>query len=164
MQQLYLCFMANKHILQSTSVTTADPETGEVIHTEVTKLFKINIGRQEEFYMTYCNYLSGIYQLSYADDIKLLVKFCEWGQYDTGMVSLTASKRKELSLSIGMHQSNISKSIRRLKEKKLISGDNGDYQLNPAIFWKGDRAVRKQVLKKNGLNVTFNFNLEEEKI
>jgi hypothetical protein len=163
MQQYYLCFMAKKHILQRSSVSSVDKETGEITHTEVTKLFKINIGRQEEFYMTYCNYLSGIYQLSYADDIKLLVKLCEWGQYDTGMVSLTASKRKELATTINMHQSNISKSIKRLKDKKLISGDNGDYQLNPAVFWKGDRAIRKQVLKKKGLNVIFNFNIEEEK-
>lgn len=159
----YLCFMAKKHILQSTSVTTTDKETGEVTHHEVTKLFKINIGKQEEFYMTYCHYLSGIYQLSYADDIKLLVKLCEWGEYDTGIVSLTASKRQEICRDLGMHTTNISKSIKRLKEKMLISGDGGDYLINPAIFWKGDRSVRRQLLKKKGLNVTFNFNLENEK-
>lgn len=162
MQYIYLYFMANKHMLQSTSVTTTDPETGEVTHHEVTKLLKINIGKQEEFYMTFCHYLSGIYQLTYADDIKLLVKLCEWGQYDTGMVSLTASKRQEIVRDLGMHNTNISKSIKRLKEKKLISGDGGDFLINPAIFWKGDRAVRKQLLQKKGLNVIFNFNLEKD--
>lgn len=155
--------MASKHILKSTSVTTTDKDTGEVTHHEVTKLIKINIGKQEEFYMTYCHYLSGIYQLTYADDIKLLVKLCEWGEYDTGRVSLTASKRQDVTRDLGMHNTNISKSLKRLKEKQLISGEGGDFLINPAIFWKGDRATRKQLLKKNGLNVTFNFNLEDGK-
>jgi hypothetical protein len=152
--------MATKHFLESKTVSQVDHETGEVITTEVTKLVKINIGKQEEFYMTYCHYLSSIYQLTYADDIKLMVKLCEWGQYDTGKVQLTSARRNEIVTDLGMHNANISKSLKRLKEKKLIDGEKGEFQINPAIFWKGDRAIRKEVLKKEGLNVIFNFHIE----
>lgn len=151
--------MASKHFLESKTVSKVDKETGEITQTEVTKLVKINIGKQEEFYMTYCSYLSSIYQLTYADDIKLMVKLCEWGQWDKGTVQLTASRRVEIKKELGMHNTNISKSIKRLKEKKLIDGDKGEFQINPAIFWKGDRAVRKEILNKSGLNVIFNFQI-----
>lgn len=153
--------MASKHFLESKVISKVDKETGEITETETTKLVKINMGKQEEFYMTYCHYLSSLYELTYADDIKLMVKLCEWGQYDKGTVQLTSSRRIEISKTLGMHNSNISKSIKRLKEKALISGDRGEYQINPAIFWKGDRAIRKELLKKEGLNVIFNFKLEE---
>lgn len=152
--------MATKHFLESKTVSNIDRETGEIMTTEVTKLVKINIGKQEEFYMTYCHYLSSIYQLTYADDIKLMVKLCEWGQYDTGRVQLTSARRAEIVSDLSMHNANISKSLKRLKDKKLIDGEKGEFQINPAIFWKGDRAIRKEILKREGLNVTFNFQLE----
>lgn len=154
--------MASKHFLESKTVSKVDKETGEITQTEVTKLIKINIGKQEEFYMTYCNYLSSIYQLTYADDIKLMVKLCEWGQYDKGTVQLTSSRRAEIISDLGMHNANISKSLKRLKEKNLINGEKGEFQINPAIFWKGDRAVRKEILNKAGLNVIFNFQIGNE--
>lgn len=153
--------MASKHFLESKTISKVDKETGEITETEITKLVKINMGKQEEFYMTYCHYLSSLYELTYADDIKLMVKLCEWGQYDKGTVQLTSSRRAEISETMGIHNTNISKSLKRLKEKKLIGGDKGEYQINPAIFWKGDRAVRKELLKKDGLSVIFNFQLSE---
>lgn len=154
--------MATRHFLESKTVSRVDKETGEITNTEVTKLVKINIGKQEEFYMTYCSYLSSIYQLTYADDIKLMVKLCEWGQYDKGTVQLTSARRTEITSELKMHNANISKSLKRLKEKKLIDGEKGEFQINPAIFWKGDRAVRKEILNKDGLNVIFNFQIGDE--
>ena len=154
--------MATKHFLESTTVSRVDKETGEVTETEVKKLVKVNMGKQEEFYMTYCQYLAPLYQLTYADDIKLIVKLCEWGQYDKGTVQLTSSRRLEITSSLGMHNTNISKSLKRLVEKKLITGEKGEYQLNPVIFWKGDRAVRKEMLRKGGIDVMFNFNIDGE--
>lgn len=153
--------MANKHFLESTTVSKVDKETGEITETEVKKLVKINMGKQEEFYMTYCQYLAPLYKLTYADDLKLIVKLCEWGQYDKGTVQLTAARRAEITFELEMHNSNISKSLKRLLEKELISGDRGEYQLNPVIFWKGDRAVRKEILRKGGIDVMFNFKVEE---
>lgn len=155
--------MATKHFLESKTVTKIDKDTGEVFETEVKKLIKVNMGKQEEFYMTYCKYLAPLYELTYADDLKLIVKLCEWGVYDKGTVSLTTSRRAEITEKLGIHASNISKSLKRLLEKKLITGDRGEYQLNPVIFWKGDRAIRKELLRKGGLEVMFNFHVEDDK-
>lgn len=153
--------MSTKHFLESTTISRVDKETGEITETEVKKLVKINMGKQEEFYMTYCQYLAPLYQLTYADDIKLIVKLCEWGQYDTGKVQLSSARRGEITDTLGLHNSNISKSLKRLVEKQLISGEKGEYQLNPVIFWKGDRAVRKEILRRGGIDVMFNFKIDD---
>lgn len=51
-------FMASKHFVKSTTVSTVDKDTGEIINTESSKVIKVNMGKQEEFFMTYCHYLS----------------------------------------------------------------------------------------------------------
>jgi len=152
--------MASKHFLESKVVDVVDSETGEVRSTETTKVFKINMGKQEEFFMTFCNYMSSFYELKYADDIKIIIKFNEWAEFDTGTVDLTPKKRLEITTDLGIRNDSISKSLRRLLDKGLISGNRGSYIINPIIFWKGDKAKRKELLESEGLKVMFNFNIE----
>lgn len=138
-----------------------DKCTGEVKEVEVSKVITINIGRQEEFYMTYCRYMAPMYELTYADDLKLLIKMCELAEYEKGTVFLTQQRRSDILVELGMHTANMSKSLKRLKEKNLITGDRGEYTINHLIFWKGDRSKRLELLRNNGLTATFNFKLEE---
>jgi len=154
--------MAKTHYVESSKTEFVNPETGEIQYTETKKVVKINMGKQEEFYMTYCNYLSGFYQLKYADDIKIMVKLNEWALFDTGEVQLTPKRRVEITDELGIRNDAISKSLKRLREKNLIEGDKGDYTINPVMFWKGDRAKRREMLsKEGGLSVTFNFEIEK---
>jgi hypothetical protein len=152
--------MAKKHFLESKVIDVFDPETGEVKSTETTKLVKVSLGKQEEFFMTFCNYLGSFYQLKYADDIKIIIKFNEWAEFDTGTVDLTPKKRLEITDELGIRNDSISKSLRRLLDKGLISGDRGSYVINPIIFWKGDKAKRKELLESTGLKFEINFNVE----
>jgi hypothetical protein len=152
--------MAKKHFLESKVVDVFDPETGEVKSTETTKLVKVSLGKQEEFFMTFCNYLGSFYQLKYADDIKIIIKFNEWAEFDTGTVDLTPKKRLEITDELGIRNDSISKSLRRLLDKGLINGDRGSYVINPIIFWKGDKAKRKELLESTGLKFEINFNME----
>lgn len=154
--------MASKHFLESKVISYADPETGEIRNTESTKIVKINMGKQEEFFMTYCKYLSSFYELKYADDIKIIIKFNEFAEFDTGNVDLTPKKRLEITESLGIRNDSISKSLRRLLDIGLISGDRGSYVINPIIFWKGDKAKRKELLESDGLKVEFNFKIDHE--
>lgn len=153
--------MANKHFLESKVHEYADSESGEVLRTETTKVFKVNVGKQEEFFMVFCNYLSSFYELKYADDIKLIIKLNEWAAFDTAAVQLTSKRRLEIINELGIRNDSISKSLKRLKDKGLISGDRGDFIINPIIFWKGDKSKRRDLLISEGLRVQFNFNIEK---
>jgi hypothetical protein len=154
--------MATTHLLESVKQEFVDPETGEVTYTETKKVVKINMGKQEEFFMTYCNYLKSFYNLKYADDIKIIIKLNEWAIFDTGEVQLTPKRRLEITDELGIRNDAISKSLKRLKAEGVIDGDKGDFIINPTMFWKGDRAKRRELLlKEGGLSVTFNFEIEK---
>jgi hypothetical protein len=154
--------MASRHFIKSNTRDIVDPETGEITGSETNKFVEIKLGKQEEFFMTYCKYLSSFYELKYADDIKIIIKFNEWAEFDTGKVDLTPKKRLEITESLGIRNDSISKSLRRLLDIGLINGDRGSYVINPIIFWKGDKAKRKELLESEGLKVEFNFKIDHE--
>ncbi len=155
--------MAKKNYVQSEFKDYTDKSTGEVKSIETKKLVNIKIGRDETFWITYCKHIAPIYELTYADDIKIMVKFCEIAEYESGIVHLTAGRRKEMVEQLGMQPSNVSKSLKRLKEKNLIIGDNGEYRVSHLIFWKGDRSKRLDLLRNQGLSMTFNFVMDDSK-
>jgi hypothetical protein len=154
--------MASRHFIKSNTRNIVDPETGEITGSETNKFVEIKLGKQEEFFMTYCKYLSSFYELKYADDIKIIIKFNEWAEFDTGKVDLTPKKRLEITESLGIRNDSISKSLRRLLDIGLINGDRGSYVINPIIFWKGDKAKRKELLENEGLKVEFNFKIDNK--
>lgn len=154
--------MAKYKLVTNEEDQKIDKETGELRTITRRKYITVKLGQEEKFYMTFCAHIAPIYDLKYADDIKVLVKFCELADYETGEIHLSPKRRGDMVQQLGMQQSNVSKSIKRLKEKDLITGENGEYLLNPVIFWKGERAKRVELLKNKGLSVTFNFTLEED--
>jgi hypothetical protein len=42
-----------------------------------------------------------------------------------------------------------------LKKSKLIDGSNGEFQINPQIFWKGSQESRDALLKNATIVMTF---------
>ncbi len=153
--------MAKTHYVESSYAERTDPETGEITRFEGKKVVKINLGKQDEFFMTFCNYLSSVYGLKYADDIKMIIKLNEWALFDTGSVQLTPKRRLLITDELRIKNDAISKSLRRLKEANLIAGDKNDYIIQPIIFWKGDRSTRMEFLKKEGLDMVFKFKIEK---
>lgn len=137
-----------------------DRETGEITQVNTRKVIEVKLGSEEKFYMAFIEHMAPMYQLTHANDIKVLLKFCEMAEYETGVVQLSPKRRATMVEEINMQTTNVSKSIKRLKEKSLITGDNGEYTLNPVIFWKGKRAKRLELLKSKSLEVVFNFRIE----
>lgn len=146
----------SKHLVQSTETQYVDEETGQLIVTTTSKTHKIKV-TEDNFFMTYITLLQPLYQLEHLADMKLIVKFCELAEFNTGKVSLSTARRGEICEELELSTSNFSKYIKRLKDKQLITGDKGEYEINPDIFWKGDRKSRAAILKDKGLNMTFSF-------
>jgi len=61
--------------------------------------------------------------------------------------------QKEIAEEIGMHHTDISKIIKRLKDKGYIlvmkKGRENYYRINPAIAWKGSLKDHINILRKN---------------
>lgn len=59
---------------------------------------------------------------------------CKHAEWNTGKVSLTTADRKEITKTFNLTNNSITNYLRKLKELKLISGENGSYVINPQIF------------------------------
>jgi len=150
----------SKHEVKSTVREYVDQDTGEIslIETQKTHIIKVV---EEEFFMMHVKLLKNYYDLDHVSDFRLIVKLCELAEFNTGSVSISTGKRQEICKELNINTTNFSKYIKRLKDKKLITGDKGEYLINPGIFWKGDRRERKKLLDSGSLSVVFEFRKEE---
>lgn len=158
--------MAKKHFIQSTTTTVKDKDGNEVI-TDEKKLHSVILDDTDKFYMVYFNMLRTFYQIKYLKDVLLLFKLCEMANFNTGIVSLSANDRFDLCVFLNVQNSNLSTGLKRLKLLGLIFGDKGRYTINESVFWKGDKEMRKQLLKDRGIDFIIRFKTvdgEKEKV
>jgi len=148
----------SKHLVQSTETQYVDESTGQLIITTTEKVHTIKV-TEDSFFMTYITLLQPFYQLEHLADVKLIVKFCELAEFNTGKVSISTGKRKEICEELGISTSNFSKYTKRLKDKGLITGDKGEFEVSASVFWKGDRKTRAALLKDKGITMTINFTM-----
>lgn len=136
-----------------------DKETGEV--TVIEKTFSIKKAPQDEFFMTYIQNMKGFFNINSIVDVKILGSFCTIAEYNTGKVGLYSAIRKRICSDLGIAQSQLSRSITSLKKLNLITGSDGEFFINPMVFWKGDNKRRSEVIKDRGLQILINFKQDE---
>lgn len=131
-----------------------DHTTGEILTTS--KEFTIST-TTEDFFFVFLSYLGMLYELKNALDIHVLAFMMENVQFNKNIVSLTIAKRKELIAKIGVSKQNLSHSLKRLKEKGLVSGEDGDFFVNPELMWRGSTKERDKLLQEKGIDVRIKF-------
>lgn len=131
-----------------------NPETGEIVTIETSKTFTTKI-TEDQFYMTFVNFLSPIYDLKPERAKDLLIWMLQHAEFNTGIVNLPTATRKVIVEELQMSNNSITNYLKVLKDKKLISGENGVFTINPQIFWKGELAARKQLLKNKNIQIVF---------
>jgi hypothetical protein len=97
--------------------------------------------------------MSVLYNLTSLSAVKILWKFLELAQYNTGVVLVPSNIKKPLISELNISESIYNKSLVILKTADIISGDRGQYIINPKIHWRGDYKTREQLLK-SGLKMT----------
>ena len=133
-----------------------DRETGEIISTEQTKVFTKKV-TSENFYMTFVDYISPLFNLKGGNCKSILVWLCSHAEYNTGKVSLTASDRQKIGELLNISNNTITNNIKILKDNKIISGEKGSFILNPQIHWKGDTETRRRLLQNQEIKITFSI-------
>lgn len=129
--------------------------TGEV--TTIRKSVSISTRGSDEFFMVFVKFMSGFFELKSALDQKVLMRFCQMAEFNTGQVLLPAGIRKDLLEEFQIKNSHLSNSIARLKKVNLITGEQGKYQLNPIVVWKGDIKTRDAIIKNKGMDFNVKF-------
>lgn len=132
-----------------------DQNTGEVL--TVTKSYSVKT-TSENFFMTFISSLASFYKITSITDVKVLTFLCTNANFNSGHVSLTAAKRKELIDELKLNnRQTVTNSLKRLKGLGLIAGDNGEYDIDPRVFWKGSTDERDKILRRQGLEITMKF-------
>ena len=147
-----------KNVFEVTEEIT-DIDTGEI--KKWTKKFTTR-SKIENFYITYIDNLSGYMRLTANTDKSVLAYLCCSAEYDTGRVFLSPNERRYACDEIGICLQQFTNSLSKLKKLHLITGGNGFYMINPAIFWKGNSRTRESLLRDNKLAVEFNFEIYED--
>ena len=137
-------------------------ETGEVLLQTTSKTFNIKV-TSEEFYFTFLTLLKDVVGLKSIIDVKVLFALCNNAEFNTGIVSMSTNKRKEIMEFVGITYHTLANSLSRLKKQKFISDKNRDYTINPIYFWKGDLKTREQLLKEGKLSINIEFENNEQK-
>lgn len=88
------------------------------------------------FYHQYITIISPIFQLQHSADINLLAKLCEWADCE-GRLTLSTVKRKKLCEELEISTTNLSKYIKRLKDRQTITGGKGEYKVSEEVLPKG---------------------------
>lgn len=149
--------MAQKVISKTNTKTVLGSDGMETV-VEDEKIITVHLKDTDRYYMTFIEQVSSFLGLSGGNDIKLLTILCTRAEWNTGVVRLTKIDREEIVNEIGIHPSNLSKSLKRLVELNLLDGSNGLYTINPMVFWKGRLEERNKLLKSDeGVKWTLNF-------
>ena len=154
----YLCIM--KKFEQLVQREVVDTTTGEIITYESSKTFTKKI-ESDKFYITFIEYIAPFYDLKSNTAKDVLCWMCSHAEWNTGKVALTTNTRKDICNIFKISPNTLTNSLKKLKELKLISGEKGDFIINPQIFWKGDLKERKRLLEIDEIKVTFDINIKQ---
>ena len=110
-----------------------DSQTGEVVKIDSSRTFTTKV-TEDSFYMTFIDYVSPLFGLKPESAKNLLIWMCQHAEFNAGKVSLTTADRKQISIELGLSNNSITNYLKKLKDLKLISGENGSYLINPQIF------------------------------
>jgi hypothetical protein len=146
-----------RKLKSETTRDIVDITTGEVIRTTTEKVFNIKVENQDEFFMVYTSFMKEYLQIKRSDDLRIMSKFCMMGEYNSGKVVLSQKTREDILKELKMSKSSLSRSIKRLLDMNLISGEKGTYIINPVIFFKGSNSTRNKILKEKGITLKINF-------
>ena len=153
----------SKGFIKSIESTYIDANGQEGVKT-ITKEFIHKATESEPFYMVFIDYVKWMYNVKSATTIKILHQLMEMADFNTGEVSLSPGKRKEIMNQFNISRSSFTQSLNYLIEQNILqqkfyvdknTGEltneeiKGEYRINPDMFWKGDLKKRKE------LRVTF---------
>lgn len=141
---------------------TVDTRTGEV--TTIHKTFSVKAKSTEEFYLTFLSGLNAICELTRPSDIKILSALCTMAEFNTGKIRLTATRRKTLVVRLKLSTQSFSNSINRLKESGLVTGERGEYEINPQHFWKGTTDERMRLMRDRKAEIIMNYECDEVRL
>lgn len=121
------------------------------------KKISVKVESSKEFYFNFIQMFKQQLKITSLTDINVLTNFCLNMDYNSTMVKLPTSRRKQICVEMGIRNSHLSNSIKRLVDVGLIIGSDGEYEVNPFLAWKGSLKERERLLATKGVEIRVKF-------
>ena len=142
-----------KYITRNVYNQRVDKETGEIM--EYVEKVEVTRKDAEPFFLTYSKQIMALYGKSiFNATTKVLWKFLEFAEYNTGKVYMTAERREEILNDCDIKKTSYHRAVNELIEEGLLTKNKDTYTINEDMFWKGDRKAREE-LKNAKLQIAF---------
>lgn len=138
--------MAKKRVINQRVTEYVNPDTGEVVSNTTEQSIIID-SENEPFFMVFSKHMAVVYGINSISAVRVMWKFFEMAEYNTGRVLLPSPTRKELIRYLNISPSIFEKSLSLLKMNGIIKGGRGEYFVNPELHWRGTKSVRDAVMK-----------------
>ena len=147
----------DKKFMYSEQTSYVNQETGEVIEQTTKKVYRSKIENPEHFIRMFAEHAAIFYGLK-PDTAKIvLVWLSQNADWNTGKVLLTTSRREQLCKELQIKPQTLSNALCALKKQKCITGEKGEFIINPHLFWKGSDESKRELLQNKDLQITFEF-------
>lgn len=146
--------MSKGIVVQDITHRTVNTETGEIHEYESRKEFIRT--ETEPFFFTYSRQIVALYGLScFSAATKVLWKFLEFAEWNTGKVYMDTLRRNEILEDCNISKSSYERAIRELLSADIITRSSSSFIINPSMFWRGDRAMRKKLMDEAVMKLSF---------
>jgi hypothetical protein len=142
-----------KYITRNVYNQRVDKETGEIM--EYVEKVEVTRKDAEPFFLTYSKQIMALYGKSiFNATTKVLWKFLEFAEYNTGKVYITTERRNTIMDVCGISRASYDRAVRELVEAEIMKKEGNTYTIRHDMFWKGDRDERKKLLNAR-LKISF---------
>lgn len=124
--------------------------------TETKQLYQ-KVDNSKDFYLTFIHMFKPQLKIKSVTDIHVLTYLCLNMEYNSTRVTLPTSRRQSLCKELDIANTHLSNSLKRLIDIGLITGGNGEYELNPFLVWKGKLDEREKLLATKGIEIRITF-------
>lgn len=140
--------------------TYVDVITGEVKEIEVKKRFRIRVDT-EPFYMVF---LAGVEAIGAVGKNGTTKSVLAWMCLNVGVndyrVDMPTAARKEICRMFNISNTTLSNCLNELKMLNIITGEQGRFNINPALFWRGDLRERQKLLQAKEIQLEFSIDID----
>lgn len=117
---------------------------------------KLSISEVTSSFYTFERTYSNIFKINSAITLKVLIRLCCILKCNSDIVDLNNKMALEIANELGVSFKDIYDSIMELNGLDMVYTYNGEWRINPAMFWRGDLDFRDYILVNN-INISTNI-------
>ena len=150
-----------KYLLDETTYETVD-EDG-VVHEHVSRKSLQRI-KSEPFFMVYIDQVRFYYESPlFNAATKVLFKLMEYAEFNEGKAYINSIRVDEILTRCRISKSTYHSAIKALMDEDIIRKDSTTFTINEQIFWKGEKRVRREMIKYKQQMGSLDYDSTKEK-